>query len=263
MTRHSVAARDEIYPARFVGPKGLPWRRLPESTAATLIIGSTLLFAVATAWFGAAPANWFGNAMTPASARVAAGLTIAAAALALGNSPRRRFALAVLLGIWVIASAISGSSWISDIHDVSNAVSLIEAVVIAAALSVLIFPRSSIAFRALAWTTSAMMLMFGSIHLVHRDAISGLLPEGFPAANIWPLMTGLILIVAGLASLVARWRRIAAMAIAAMFLSWIPVVHVARLIAGNSSHEWIFAITALALAGSLMLSGSRLFARSY
>jgi uncharacterized membrane protein len=96
----------------------------------------------------------------------------------------------------------------------------------------------------------AMLLLFGAIHLTHVDVIAGLIPDYVPGASLWPWITGGVQAVAGLACFIGRGSSTAAITIALMYGAWLPIVHAPRLLASpDSTFEWTFALTALALAG--------------
>lgn len=101
---------------------------------------------------------------------------------------------------------------------------------------------------------SLMLLLFGFIHLTLPQAITGLLSEGFPLRSFWPYASGIVQVAAGIAVIWPRARRIALLAIATIYLSWLPLVHGPRLYASpNNWDEWRFALIALALAVALAL----------
>lgn len=102
------------------------------------------------------------------------------------------------------------------------------------------------------------LIFYGLVHIFHRDLIAGLIPVWIPGTQIWPWITGSIMIAAGAALVTGRAVELASLAIAAMFASWILLVHLGRL-AGDpaSGFEWGFALTALALTGVALLAMKR------
>ena len=99
------------------------------------------------------------------------------------------------------------------------------------------------------------LTFYGLVHISQRALIAELIPGWITGAEIWPWFTGSAMVAAGIALLAGRAVKVASHAIAAMFASWILVVHLGR-IAGNpsSSFEWSFAFTALALTGVALLA---------
>jgi uncharacterized membrane protein len=81
----------------------------------------------------------------------------------------------------------------------------------------------------------------------------GLIPDFIPFAATWPWITGTLLIGSGLATLFKSVRGYALLIVAAMFLAWIPLVHMPRLLTSFSIGEVTFAAMAISLAGSLIV----------
>ena len=103
-----------------------------------------------------------------------------------------------------------------------------------------------------------MLVLFGVVHLMHRDIIASLIPAWIPYAEHWPWLTGGVNLLAGAALILNRFTTPAALAIAAMFGSWLPLVHAERLLgAPDSLFEWTFALTALGLAGAALTIAGR------
>ncbi|MFA6114787.1 MAG: hypothetical protein WC729_12360 [Sphingomonas sp.] len=111
--------------------------------------------------------------------------------------------------------------------------------------------------RVLPITAAMLLLLFGGIHLSQGPAIAALTPAWLPMRSVAPYASGLAQIAAGL-WLAVRPSRGPAWTMAAMYLSWLPLIHLPRLLAepGDAS-EWRFAAMALALAGALILSTKR------
>jgi uncharacterized membrane protein len=105
---------------------------------------------------------------------------------------------------------------------------------------------------------AGMLLLFGAIHLLEAKAVSQLVPNWIPVRELVPYVTGSILVAGALALWSGRTRLMAARAIALMFLSWLPAVHVGRIMNyPEILGEWRFALTALALAGALLIMERR------
>ena len=103
-------------------------------------------------------------------------------------------------------------------------------------------------------TAATMLMLFGTIHIVQAQALAELIPNWIPLRHHIPYLTSTLMVAAALAFGSIRTRRQAARIIALMFLSWLPLVHLERLMRHPASfEEWRFALTALALAGALLL----------
>lgn len=101
-----------------------------------------------------------------------------------------------------------------------------------------------------------LLLLFGGIHLSQGPAIAELTPAWLPMRSLAPYASGVAQIVASL-WLAVRPSRWPAWAMAAMYLGWLPLIHLPRLLAEPDASEWRFAAMALALAGALILSTKR------
>lgn len=153
---------------------------------------------------------------------------------------------------WLTATILVGASVAANPSDPLAWVPLMQAFAFAA-FAVWLWRRpGALAQRVLRSAFGAMLVLFGAIHLTHVEAIAGLIPDFVPGAAIWPWITGGVQIVAGIACLAGRGVWVTAGAIALMYLAWLPIVHAPRLLASpESTFEWTFALTALALAGSV------------
>jgi uncharacterized membrane protein len=110
--------------------------------------------------------------------------------------------------------------------------------------------------RVLPIAAAMLLLLFGGIHLSQGPAIAALTPAWLPMRSVAPYASGLLQIAAGL-WLAVRPSRGPAWTMAAMYLSWLPLIHLPRLLAEPDAGEWRFAAMALALAGALILSTTR------
>ncbi len=102
-----------------------------------------------------------------------------------------------------------------------------------------------------------MIACFGVVHLVERELIVSLIPAWFPFGAVWPWVTGPVMIVAGLLMVARRYAEPVSLLVGAMFLTWLPLVHLGRIITSPwSTFEWSFALTATALVGVCWLVAS-------
>jgi hypothetical protein len=162
-----------------------------------------------------------------------------------------RLTMSVLLLAWFALALMP--AWLAKPSSVTARVSALETLALAAVVwaAWTSEPRSRTSAIGARWIFGAMLLAFGAVHLGHHEAIAGMIPTWLPARATWPWVTGGALVAAGLALLAGRWAREAALATAAMFGSWLPLVHLGRLIErpGNA-FELTFASMALALTGA-------------
>ena len=102
---------------------------------------------------------------------------------------------------------------------------------------------------------------FGVICLVYRDFVSSLqpVPASMPGYGFLAVLTGLVLLVAGLALIANVRTHLAALVLVAMFVLWIVVLHIPSAFIDPSllrSPWWIRTFETLALAGvALILAG--------
>lgn len=207
---------------------------------------------------------------------------LATAWLTLGNSQAPEIAngaaASVLLLIVAVGSLLAipfperASSWLgpdllwsalglSGIGQFVNSPGMISAVEPAEAMTILLaiatigaVGKHPIATRMAIAIAAAMLSLFGLIHLAQAEALSKMVPGWMPLRDRIPYLTGSLMIVAALAFGWSRVRPQAAKLVAVMFLSWLPLVHLDRLMRNPASFdEWRFALTALALAGALLL----------
>jgi len=95
-----------------------------------------------------------------------------------------------------------------------------------------------------------MLILFGAVHWMHREAIAGMIPEWMPGRELWPWVTGAANVAAGLALVSGVLAKAAAALVGAMFASWIVLVHLPRLLAAPGDRsEWVAAALAFALTG--------------
>ena len=139
---------------------------------------------------------------------------------------------------------------------VSAAKALTFATVAAAFVRARLWPVARMVF-------GATLLLFGAVHTFFPGVVADLLPDWFPIPGVWPYLSGGVQIAAGLMILLGFRAPAAAFAIGLMWLSWVPLVHLPRLIsAPDALFEWTFMITALALAGAAWSVGERIAPRS-
>jgi uncharacterized membrane protein len=177
-------------------------------------------------------------------------------------SPWRRYwwvGPSVLWSILLIAgfaNALTNPSMLSYVAPVQA--SLIIAALVVAALAVPVDRSETLPRSPLRFVATLALVLFGVVHLWERELVASLIPVWMPVPHMWPYVTGPLMIGAGAALWVPRWRAASALLVAGIFLSWVPLVHLERLIrAPDSLFEWRFALTAVALAGSLVVLAAR------
>jgi uncharacterized membrane protein len=179
------------------------------------------------------------------------GLALAALALAWAGERTRRgagLALAALLLGWATFALLR--QVVAQPQSTATRVAAVETVALACVAGAVAWrlPWASVVARA---AFVLLLLVFGVAHLMHRDAIASMIPPSMPARGLWPWFTGTACLTAALALATGVLARLAATCVGLMFLSWLPLVHLGRLLQRPGSlAEWTFAAMALALAGA-------------
>jgi hypothetical protein len=97
-------------------------------------------------------------------------------------------------------------------------------------------------------------VIFGTVHFMYAQAIASLIPTWIPGALAWAYVIGIARVVAGVALVIYRSRRLSAGLLATMYGTWVLVLHVPRLAASEgSSHEWTFTLLAITFCGGAWL----------
>jgi uncharacterized membrane protein len=108
--------------------------------------------------------------------------------------------------------------------------------------------------RSLRWALGATLVLYGVIHVVECRVVGQLVPAWLPQRPLWPYFTGTLLLAAGAALVTGKFIAQAALGTAALFGSWILLIHLGRIAANPaSSFEWTFALSALALTGTALM----------
>ena len=98
-----------------------------------------------------------------------------------------------------------------------------------------------------------MLTLFGIIHIAHASSVASLIPAWFPERTAVPFATGGLMLLSACLFTMKKLRAGIASAMAAMFATWLPIVHLPRIIATpGDAGEWNFAAMAVCLVGSLL-----------
>ena len=217
---------------------------------AFLLCFGTALICIAPGSGSKLPLPWFaGTGSSPifgyATAVVAVSALLAPLLWKISNPATWTVAL-----FWIAAAMVSGLD-LAGSGAVTSAVALTEAIVLALAALAL---TGRIRTNILLYAVTGMLAVFGLVHVVHREAISMLIPDAFPYRAQWPLLTGAVMMAAAVAAPNQKLRTGALTVVALMVLAWLPTVHAPRLLADPSEGEVVFAATAAALLGAILLA---------
>ena len=103
------------------------------------------------------------------------------------------------------------------------------------------------------------MPAFGVLHFIYIAYVASVIPNWIPAHVFFAYATGVAHIASGLGILTGVFSRVAAYCTAAMFGSWVLIVHAPRVL-GNFRHpnEWTSMLIAVGMCGTALLIASSL-----
>lgn len=97
---------------------------------------------------------------------------------------------------------------------------------------------------------------FGLNHLLHADAISGVVPVYFPGnGKIWVYLTGLGMLAAALAFLLGKYVKLAGLLLALMLLVFVLTIHLPAVSEGNDEAITMLLKDLALAAGALVIAG--------
>ena len=102
-------------------------------------------------------------------------------------------------------------------------------------------------------------LMFGVMHFMNAQQMSGMVPDWLPAANFWVYLTGVALIAAAIAIASNRLIQLAGMLLAVLLLSFVFTIHLPGVLAGGEG----VAASLTNLLKDTALAGGALMAARY
>ena len=174
--------------------------------------------------------------------------------LALAGIARVRGARLALGLYWAMAVVLTFAAALKAPADPLNWVPMSKAALFAIAASA---AAGTVGGRKLRVSFGIVLIFYSVIHLVFHDMIAELIPAWFPKGAIWPFLTAALMLAAGASLVTERAAAEMALAVAALFASWILIIHSGRLAADPaSSFEWTFALSALALVGVALMAVS-------
>jgi uncharacterized membrane protein len=105
---------------------------------------------------------------------------------------------------------------------------------------------------------SAALVVFAVQHFLYAKFIATLIPSWIPGHLFWAYFVGVAFIAAALSLATKIQGRLAASLLGLMFLLWVIVLHIPRIIAAShNGDEWTSGMIALAMCGgSFVLAGA-------
>ncbi len=163
--------------------------------------------------------------------------------------------LAAYCSAWLIAAHIP--QIVLGSFEITRLVSLMEVASIVAALLILAFggyDRSASLTRFGSIVFGCMLLLFAAVHFQYHDFIASMIPAWIPFAMVWPWLTASANLAAGLSFLTGVRTSICGALLGTMYISWVPIVHLPRIIAAPTNvEEWTACALAMTLAGAAWL----------
>lgn len=167
--------------------------------------------------------------------------------------------LATYLVAWVLAAHCP--QLLFGPFEITRLVSLMEVAAMIGMLATLALGRkgrSPAAARIGSIVYGSMLLLFAGVHFQYHDFIAAMIPSWIPFATLWPWFTASANLAVGLCFLTGIKVHIGGALLGAMYASWVPIVHLPRVLAvpGNVE-EWTAGGLAVILAGAAwMVAGS-------
>lgn len=101
------------------------------------------------------------------------------------------------------------------------------------------------------------LFVFGAQHLMYGRFVATLVPAWIPARLFWAYFVGAAFLAAACAILARRAAGLASLLLGLMFLSWVLVVHLPRVVASpHFGNGWTSMFVALAMSGAALAAGS-------
>jgi uncharacterized membrane protein len=168
---------------------------------------------------------------------------------------------ALLMGLIYIGSALilHGNARAALLHDAGLRTSFLEALAIGAGALALfsIEARPPRAFfeaqAAIGWLAMVFfaltLIVFGYQHFEVIRYVASVIPAWIPQHRLMAQVTGVALVLAGIGLFVPRFAVPAGVAVGTMFLLWVLVLHIPRILHNlHNRDEWTSGMVALAMA---------------
>ena len=146
---------------------------------------------------------------------------------------------------------VNGPKLLASPRDPSPWTTTFELIALAAGAVMLVRPRVGRLMLA------ASLPVFGIQHLMYGAFVATLVPSWIPARLFWAYAVGVAFLAASLSLVLNRATRLNGTLLGIMFLSWVLVLHIPRIIAASGNAlEWNSCLIALAMSGvGLIVAG--------
>ncbi len=103
---------------------------------------------------------------------------------------------------------------------------------------------------------SIPMILFGVFHFMMAENMAGMVPSFVPGGIFWVYLTGVALIAAGVAIIINKMARLAALLLAVLLLIFVLAIHLPGAIAGEEMAMPSLLKDIALMAGALLIAGS-------
>jgi hypothetical protein len=98
------------------------------------------------------------------------------------------------------------------------------------------------------------LIIFGVQHFMYARYVATLVPSWIPAHLFWSVFVGIAFVTSAISIATLIKGRLAATSLGIMFLVWVLVLHLPRVVASpHNGNEWTSAFVALAMSGAAFL----------
>ena len=190
-------------------------------------------------------------------------LAAVAAALPRATARYGALAIAVILFLWVlllhvpvlVSTPPSGNTWTPAFEVFAMAGAALALFGIASLPSLgdrELSARRAILIGRLCYAVS--LPVFGVLHYMYIGYVASVIPSWIPAHVAFGYVTGAAHIAAGVSIATGMLARVAAYCVAAMFGSWVIILHTPRVLAHlHDANEWTSLIVALSMCGGALI----------
>ena len=100
------------------------------------------------------------------------------------------------------------------------------------------------------------MILFGVFHFMMAESMTGMVPSFVPGGVFWVYLTGVALIAAGVAIVINKMARLAALLLAVLLLIFVLTIHLPGAIAGEQMAMSSMLKDIALMAGALLIAGT-------
>jgi putative oxidoreductase len=106
------------------------------------------------------------------------------------------------------------------------------------------------------WLFLLPFVLFGYNHLMHYTELNDMVPNYLPIKTFWIILTGIAQLAFVISVLLGKFDKLGALLLSVMLITFILLVHVPGIAAGNTSALYGLVKDAGLAGGALMFAGS-------